>query len=322
MRVQTDMTFDDIQGNAQVKQALQNMAASGKVPHAIMFHEDDGGGAMAFCLAFLELLFGSPKVSKMIHMDVHYSFPCTGGLSEPFLPQWKELVLSNPYFTENQFNEALGFESKSAIIAVPEAKAILSTLAFNPLEGGYKAVVIYLPEKMNADAANRLLKAIEEPEGRTQLLFITHSPDKVLPTISSRCLRIRLVPDNNVKGNEYLEPQMDLFRSLMDALLAKDLGSALEVGEELAGLKSREKMKSFCRLAGTAFRDIFMIQQGLPQLSTGGGGEYLQELASKCKKTFPRKAQAVIDRANMLIDRNVNQKILFCDMVNRLFLMI
>ena len=315
------MTFDDIQGNAQVKQALQNMAASGKVPHAIMFHEDDGGGAMAFCLAFLELLFGSPKVSRMIHMDVHYSFPCTGGLSEPFLPQWRELVLANPYFTENQFNEALGFESKSAIIAVPEAKAILSTLAFNPLEGGYKAVVMYLPEKMNADAANRLLKAIEEPEGRTQLLFITHSPDKVLPTISSRCLRIRLVPDNNVKGNEYLEPQMDLFRSLMDALLAKDLGSALEVGEELAGLKSREKMKSFCRLAGTAFRDIFMIQQGLPQLSSGGG-EYLQELASRCKKTFPRRAQGVIDRANMLIDRNVNQKILFCDMVNRLFLMI
>ena len=316
------MTFDDIQGNEQVKQALQNMVAAGKVPHAIMFHEDDGGGAMAFCLAFLELLFGSPKVSRMIHMDVHYSFPCTGGLSEPFLPQWKELVLSNPYFTENQFNEALGFESKSAIIAVPEAKAILSTLAFNPLEGGYRAVVIYLPEKMNADAANRLLKAIEEPEGRTQLLFITHSPDKVLPTISSRCLRIRLVPDNNVKGNEYLGPQMDLFRSLMDALLSRDLGAALEVGEELASLKSREKMKSFCRLAGTAFRDIFMIQQGLPQLSTGGGGDYLQELASNCKKTFPRKAQTVIDRANMLIDRNVNQKILFCDMVDRLFLMI
>ena len=315
------MTFEDIKGNDRVKQALQNMVASGKVPHAIMFHEDDGGGAIAFCLAFLELLFGSPKVSRMIHMDVHYSFPCTGGLSEPFLPQWKELVLSNPRFTENEFNEALGFESKSAIIAVPEAKAILSKLAFNPLEGGYKAVVVYLPEKMNSDAANRLLKAIEEPEGKTQLLFITHSPDKVLPTISSRCLRIRLVPDNNVKGNEYLGPQMDLFRSLMDALLAKDLGAALEVGEELAALKSREKMKSFCRLAGTAFRDIFMIQQGLPQLSSGGG-EYLQELASRCRKTFPRQAQGVIDRANMLIDRNVNQKILFCDMVDRLFLMI
>ena len=183
-------------------------------------------------------------------------------------------------------------------------------------------MVVYLPEKMNSDAANRLLKAIEEPEGKTQLLFITHSPDKVLPTISSRCLRIRLVPDNNVKGNEYLGPNMDLFRSLMDALLSKDLGAALEVGEELAALKSREKMKSFCRMAGTAFRDMFMIQQGLPQLSTGGGGEYLQELAAKCKKTFPRQAQAVIDRAHMLIDRNVNQKILFCDMVDRLFLMI
>ena len=47
------MTFDDIQGNDQVKQALAGMIASGRIPHAIMFHEDDGGGAIAFCHAFL-----------------------------------------------------------------------------------------------------------------------------------------------------------------------------------------------------------------------------------------------------------------------------
>ena len=315
------MTFDDIQGNEQVKQALSGMVASGRIPHAIMFHEDDGGGAIAFCHAFLELLFGSSKVSRMIHLDVHYTFPCVGGLSEPYLPQWRELVLSNPSFTENDFNEALGFESKSAIIAVPEAKAILNCLAFNPIEGGYKAVVVYLPEKMNADAANRLLKAIEEPVGKTQLLFITHAPEKVLPTISSRCQRIRLVPDRNVKGNDYIGERMDLFRSLMDSLLARDLGAALDAGEAIASLKSREKMKAFCRFAGDALREVFLLQQGLKDLSAVDN-EYLRELAAKCRRTFPRKASEVLDRANMLIDRNVNQKILFCDMVNRMFLMI
>lgn len=315
------MTFEDIQGNAQVKQALAGMIESGRIPHAIMFHEDDGGGAIAFCHAFLEKLFASSKVSRMIHLDVHYTFPCVGGLSEPYLPQWRELVLANPYFTENDFNEALGFESKSAIIAVPEAKAILNCLAFNPIEGGYKAVVVYLPEKMNSDAANRLLKAIEEPEGKTQLLFITHAPEKVLPTISSRCQRIRLVPDKNLRGNDYIGENMELFRSLMDSLLARDLGAALQCGEALASLKSREKMKSFCRFAGDALREVFLLQQDVEGLP-GADNQYLKELASKCRKNFPRRAQEVLGRTNMLIDRNVNQKILFCDMVDRMFLMI
>ena len=112
-----------------------------------------------------------------------------------------------------------------------------------------------------------------------------------------------------------------MFRLLMDSLLAKDLGAALDAGEALASLKSREKMKAFCRFAGDALREVFLLQQGLKDLSAVDN-DYLRELASKCRRTFPRKASEVLDRANMLIDRNVNQKILFCDMVNRMFLMI
>lgn len=315
------MTFGDITGNDHVKRALTNMVNTGRIPHAIMFHEDDGGGAMAFCLAFLQMLFDSERVSRMVHLDVHYTFPCTGGLSEPFLPQWKELVLANPYFSENEFNEAMGFEQKSAIIAVPEAKAILNKLAFSPLEGGYKAVVVYLPEKMNTDAANRLLKAIEEPEGKTQLLFITHAPEKVLPTIASRCQRIRLLPVKNVRENEYIAREKEYFRSLMEALLSRDLMECIKVGESLADLKDREKMKSFCRYAAASLRDVFVIQQGLPELVSADGDGYLASLASRCRNTFPRQAEAALGRACMLIERNVNQNILFSDMVNRMYLM-
>lgn len=313
------MRFEDIKGNDSVKQALTGMVSTGRIPHAIMFHEDDGGGAMAFCLAFLQLLIPSERVAKMIHLDVHYTFPVVGDSTERFLPEWRSLVLSNPHFTENQLSEALGFEGKNSLIAVSEAKAILDKLAFNSIEGGYRAIVVYLPEKMNAMAANKLLKAIEEPAEKTQFLLITHSPEKVLATISSRCQNIRIKPETKADAADECDTAEygGLFRSLMDAVMAKDLSSALEVGEELAALPSREKAKSFCRYASQQMRQVFLIQQGLDSLGSPDG--YARTMAAALKKTFPRKALELLGRANLLIERNVNMKILFTDMVDRLY---
>ena len=152
------------------------MVDSGKVPHAIMFHEDDGGGGVPIALAFLQYLFckdkaggdscgacpSCNKISKLIHPDVHFIYPVNTGASTDFAAQWRELVLSNPVFTENDLREALGIEGKNAMIKVDEAKTVLDILSLYALERGYRALVMYLPEKMNKEAANRLLKAVEE----------------------------------------------------------------------------------------------------------------------------------------------------------------
>lgn len=361
------MTLKEIIGNREVVSALEGMVRDGRVPHAMMIYENDGGGAMALTLAFLSELFGSErKVSGLMHPDVHYVYPVASGTkvnekvdklrAELFLGYWRDLMKANPYALESEINDAFGIAGKQTVINNAEAKEILETIYLTPVEGGWKAVVVYLPEKMNASAANRLLKAVEEPPEKTVFVMITHAPEKVLQTISSRCQAMRLnpLPKEEVSrvleswfgkpagdaaaaaqsaggsvgaalrylsGKEDFDERMGVFVSLMEAIDSKDLIEALSFADTLAGLGSREKQKAFCKFAAESLRKIFLIQQDLTQIAGMTPEEEgpLAGIASKCKKSFPRQAIAHIDRAASLIDRNVAQRIIFSDLVGKLY---
>ena len=327
------MTFAQIQGNEDVKQALAGMVDAGRIPHAILFHEDDGGGAFPIALAFLQYLFcrersggdscgrcpSCGKIARLIHPDVHFVFPtAAGALSEQFLEPLRRLVAERPAFREAELTDALGIAGKVPMIAVAESRRLLEKLSLSALEGGWRAVVIYLPERMNAEAANRLLKIIEEPPAQTQFLLIAHQMDRVLPTIASRCQRIRVRAAGAAAAPGFADA--GALDELMDALLGKDLLGALDVADRLAALPSRESAKSFCTFAADHLRQIFLAQQGIE-----GAGEISPQArawAARCRKTFPRQALEVLDRTQTLIGRNVNLKILFTDMTDRLFLLI
>lgn len=322
------MKFAQTGAESNLTEALAGMVDSGRIPHAIMFSEQDGGGAVGVALAFLQYLFcrnrtggdscgecpSCNRIAKLIHPDVHFIFPTTApSTSVAFYAQWRELVLSNPNFTEGELNEALGIEGKNSMIAVAEAKAMLSDLSMSALEGGYRAVLIYLPEKMNQEAANRLLKVIEEPPVKTQFLLITHAPEKVLQTIASRCQRIHVSIKGNGRRAEYSEPGK--LAELLGAVASRDLTAVLDVTDAIAASGSRENARAFCRYASEAMRDMFLTQQGI-----GGASGTGAELAGRFKKTFPRQALAVFDRANTLVERNVNLKIVFSDLACRLYM--
>lgn len=317
----------------KLESVLSGMVGSGRIPHAVLFHEDDGGGAFPLAMGFLMDLFckrsvggkacgGCPscnKISKLIHPDIHFVFPITAGsISTQYMERFRPLACSKPCFTEAELNDALGIEGKNSMIAVSEAKHMLELLSLSALEGGYKAFVIYLPEKMNREAANRLLKAVEEPTEKTQFIFITHSPEKVLETISSRCQRIRVPNIRESVMPEFASPE--LLYSLMDALFARDLPEALDVSERIAALPSREAAKSFCLFSAEAMRQVFLAQQGMSGLACSD--DRYASWAARCKKTFPRQALESLGRARSLIDRNVNMKILFTDLVDRLYMSI
>ena len=301
-------------------QTLCGMADSGRVPHALLLHEDDGGGGVALGMKFLEHLYGgNPRVAKMIHPDIHFVFPLIlsgDSVSEQYAKEWRALVQENPGFSEGDLYDALGFEGKNTVISVKEANFLLGVLSRYSLEGGYTTVVIYLPEKMNSVAANKLLKILEEPPQQTLFLMVTHAPERLLPTILSRCQLFRM----ESSGSAEVTLRYDdggLLSSLMDAVIARDLSAALEVGEQLAALPSRDSMRAFCRYAAEKMRRVFLMQQGLESLA--GDDAEASAWASACKKTFPRKALEALDKASALIGRNVNQKILFTDMVNRFY---
>ena len=349
------MRFAEIIGNAEVAKALVSMADSGRVAHAMLMYENEGCGALALALAYVQYLNCSNphdgdscgecpscrQMSKLIHPDVHYVFPVNKGpktsddkpTSESYIQYWRELAIANPYFVEADLQKAIGIESKNGLIAVAEARSIITKLSLTAVADGYKAVIFYLPEKMNQETANRLLKMVEEPPEKTLFIFITHAPEKVLQTIFSRCQSIRVMPLtkeeagrvkalNPFDDREEYNLFMDLFSDLMNAVVARDLMAALECGEVMAALDSREKQKAFCNFAGECIRKIFMIQQNMPQIA--GVAEEEQEfygrMAEKCGKGFCSRSISNIEKVVAMIDRNVSSKILFCDLVNRMFL--
>lgn len=305
---------------SELLNTLCGMADTGRVPHAILLHEEDGGGGVALGIKFLEHLYGgNPRVAKMIHPDIHFVFPLIlsgDSVSEQYAKEWRALVQENPGFSEGDLYDALGFEGKNTVISVKEANFLLGVLSRYSLEGGYTTVVIYLPEKMNSVAANKLLKILEEPPQQTLFLMVTHAPERLLPTILSRCQLFRL----ESSGSAEVTLRYDdggLLASLMQAVIARDLSAALEVGEQLAALPSRDSMRAFCRYAAEKMRRVFLVQQGL--VSLAGDDPEAAAWAAACKKTFPRKALEALDKASALIGRNVNQKILFTDMVDRFY---
>ena len=320
-----------VYGNTELMTALSQMVESGHIPHAMLLHQDDGGGAFPLVIHFLEQLYGgNPRVDKLIHPDIHFVFPVAGAdkpVSLQYLAPFRELVLQTPYFYENELYSAIGIEGKQAGISVNEARSILDRLSLSAVEGGYRAVVLYLPEKMNVQAANALLKMVEEPPRQTLFLFITQAPEKVLQTISSRCLHLRVQPlspeaeaevhAREAAGNSALQ---DLFHDLLDALVARDLLKALETADAVADLKVREQQKTFCRLASEDLRRLFLLQKA-PSMARVPEGDkaYYQKMASALKPTFPRRALECLNRAQLLLERNVNQKILFTDLVNQLY---
>ena len=331
------------------------MADSGRVAHAMLMYENEGCGALALALAYIQYLNcknrqggdscgecpSCRQMAKLIHPDVHYVFPVNKGpktsdekpTSESYLQYWRELASANPYFVEADLQRAIGIESKNGLIAVAEAKNIITKLSLTAVADGYKAVVFYLPEKMNQETANRLLKMVEEPPVNTLFIFITHAPEKVLQTIFSRCQSIRVLPLtkeeaeqvkmlNPFDDNEEYNIFMDLFSDLMNALVAKDLLAALELGESVAALESREKQKAFCTFAAECLRKIFLIQQNLPQIAgvAEQEKEFYMNMAGRCGRKFCSKSVAELEKVVAMIDRNVSSKILFTDLVNRMFL--
>ena len=354
------MRFADIKGNADAIKSLSSMAESGRIAHAMLFYENDGCGAVALALAYIQRLnCHNPKngdscgecpscrqISKLIHPDVHFVFPVNKGsktnvdkpVSDTYITQWRDLVLSNPYFKESDLHEALGLESRSGVIAVQEAKSIIAKLSLTSVSNGYKAVIMYLPECMNQEAANKLLKIIEEPPVKTVFILVTHSPEKVMQTIFSRCQALRIAPLSPAEQRS-LKHAADgveteyfaLFSECLRAMVSRDLFAALESGEKMDALGSKEKQKAFCIFASSCLRKIFILiqsrglegdrKQSFEDLADMSDEEkaFFGEMAQHLNSKFCLSALSVIDKTVELLGRNVSTKMLFCDMVDRMF---
>jgi DNA polymerase-3 subunit delta' len=203
------MQFSNVIGQANTKAMLREMANSGRLPHALLFLGAQGSGKLALAMAFTQyILCASPsaedscgqcahcrKASKLIHPDVHFSFPTIGSkaTSENFLPQWRAAIEENPYQHINHWLQHIGAENKQGNITKEECVNIIRKLSLKSFESTHKVLIMWLPEFLGKEG-NRLLKMIEEPPENTIFILVAEDQSLILNTILSRCQLISIQP--------------------------------------------------------------------------------------------------------------------------------
>jgi len=116
-----------------------------------------------------------------------------------------------------------------AQITIEEIRKLKSFFALSAADGGRRVVIIDAADDMNVNAANALLKVLEEPPQHTILLLISHQPSRLLPTIRSRCRTLRLGALSQVDIDAILATQeLEIDAAEMGALSTLSAGSAGE----------------------------------------------------------------------------------------------
>jgi DNA polymerase-3 subunit delta' len=286
------MNFSQIPGQKDIIEKLIRSVHEERVSHAQLFSGPEGCGSMALALAYARFISCEKrtesdscgtcksciKYEKMIHPDLHFVFPVIKGkkatdpVSDNYLAEWREVVKKSPYFSLNNWMDSIEVGNAQGMIFASEASEIIKKLSLKTFESDFKIMVIWLPEKMHQATANKLLKMIEEPPEKTLFLLVSEDPDKVIPTILSRCQLVKIPSFAAGDIEKYL-----ISRFNIDADKAADISRvsngnmtrAIELCEnEDSLLVNLERFKSLMRFAWK--RDIISIINWAEEISTTG----------------------------------------------------
>ena len=209
------MLFSEILGQEHIKNHLTKSADHGRIPHAQLFVGPEGSGTLPIAIAYAQYVLckntegknttGNEscnlKFKNLSHPDLHFVFPVANTekikshpVSKFFMEEWRQLVDRQPYGNLFDWYRILGIDNKQGQIGVDEAQDIVKSLALKSYEGGYKVMLIWMAEKMNTAASNKLLKLIEEPPNKTIFILIAEDEEQIINTIRSRCQVLHFPP--------------------------------------------------------------------------------------------------------------------------------
>lgn len=202
------MQFSEILGQEHIKSHLTRSADLGRIPHAQLFVGPEGSGTLPIAIAYAQYIICNNqnaensgkneacniKFQKNSHPDLHFIYPTvstedvkTKPKSIDFITEWREFLNLNPYGSLFDWYQTLGVKNKQGEIRVDDAQEILKSLALKSYEGGYKVMIIWMADKLNIAASNKLLKLLEEPTDRTVFILISENEEDIIQTIRSRC---------------------------------------------------------------------------------------------------------------------------------------
>ena len=389
------MFFEQVIGQQETQERLQQLVREERLPHALMLCGPAGCGKMALAIGFAKLLlsqrpknepnsmfgeepasmFGeeeavaveSPMLRNLEHPDLHFTYPTIKlpsmgsdhkPVSDDFASEWHEMVTAGPYFTLAQWLEQMGGENQQAIITAGESDALIRKLSLKSSQGGYKVSIIWLPERMNIECANKILKLLEEPPQQTVFIMVCQEPDRLLETIRSRVQRIdvRRIADEDIRqalvsqrglsddqaqrisrmaGGSWLtalemlsadsenELFLDMFQTLMRLAYMRKIKDLKAWSERMAGM-GRERQKRFLEYFLRLVRENFMynFQQQELCYMTQREEDFAQNFARFINEANILPVSDLATRAIRDIGQNANAKIVFFDMALQMIVLL
>ena len=366
------MNFSQIPGQEEVKSKLLRSVREERVSHAQLFAGPEGSGGMALALAYARYIScenrsdsdscgvckSCVKYDKLIHPDLHFVFPVIKGkkatdpVSDNYIEEWREFVKKSPFITLNGWMEFIDVGNAQPMIFASEAAEIIKKLSLKTFESDFKIMIIWLPEKMHQATSNKLLKMIEEPPEKTLFLLVSPEPDKVIPTILSRCQLVKIpsfpVADlekylveksgltrerasdiarvSNGNLNRALElsdneesslADLERFKSLMRLAWKRDILSLIAWSEEIA-LTGREAQKNFISFSLRLLRENLMLSLGQIKNSivylTGQEADFSSKFHPTINQNNIYRLNDELNLAYSHIESNGNAKIIFLDL--------
>jgi DNA polymerase-3 subunit delta' len=366
------MNFSQIPGQQEIKIKLLRSVKEERVSHAQLFAGPEGCGSMALALAYAQYIScedrtvsdscgtckSCVKYNKLIHPDLHFVFPVIKGkkatdpVSDNYLEEWREFVKRSPYFNLNNWMDFIEVGNAQGMIFASEASEIIKKLSLKTFESDFKIMIIWLPEKMHQATANKLLKMIEEPPEKTLFLLVSEEPDKVIPTILSRCQLVKIpsfktndiekhltdrfnltadksadisrVSNGNItRASELCENEesnlanLDRFKSLMRFAWKRDIISLISWSEEVAST-GREAQKNFVSFSLRLLRENLMLTLGQLKNSlvylTGAEAEFSGKFHPSVNQNNIYQLNEELNLVYTHIESNGNAKIIFLDL--------
>lgn len=368
------MLFSQIIAQQKVKERLITSVKEERISHAQLFSGREGAGALPLAMAYAQYINcenrsetdscgkcnACIKIQKLIHPDLHFSYPVANVKKEvkqpsslDFISEWREALLENPYLGVNEWIRAIvGDENKQLFISVEESADIIHKLSLKTFESPFKILIMWLPEKMRTDAANKLLKIIEEPPGKTVFIFVSENHDQLPATILSRLqfIKINRPSDNDIRnalvnrsGISVQEAKRIVHLADGNYNLAQSLAKN-EIGE----VELEQEFLEWMRICFNPFKDVKVMTAWVDKKAKEGRENqknflsFCLEASREClvsnygnreqlrfdEEAFPgfQKFSAFVTRYNIEefsealnkahyhIERNANPKILFLDL--------
>ena len=296
------MKFSDVIGQEEAIGRLRQLVEEQRVPSTMMLCGPLGSGKMALAMAFASYLLGERDGEKSLlsdpmaiknaeamlknweHPDLHFTYPVIKPagmsadhkmISDDFTREWHEMISESQYFFMDNWLAKMDAANQQAIIGAGESDELTRKMSLKSSQGGYKVSIIWLPERMNAECANKLLKLLEEPPHKTVFIMVCEEPEILLDTIKSRTQRIDIKKIDDDAIEKALTERRGLDQDIAHRIARIANGNWMRALENLdAGNENRQFLDMFIMFMRLSYqRNIKELKKWSEIASTSYGRE-------------------------------------------------